>query len=186
MGRRKIQIQPIANERKRSATFSKRKMGLFKKAHELGVLCSVDIAVIIFDEQKGRYATLHEYGSTSVDDIVRRHLQFDGHKDIKTAADFASEINLGTEEDMSMNTSESQVADHSLAGYGPDLASTSIFAPYSNGPGFQPSNAVPEHSGLHITTGMTHGHIYQGAGNWAAANPYQAFFGGEFDYAASF
>ncbi|KAF7975371.1 hypothetical protein HWV62_9701 [Athelia sp. TMB] len=37
MGRRKIEIRPIT-----------RKEGLFKKAYELGVLCSVDIAVIVF------------------------------------------------------------------------------------------------------------------------------------------
>ncbi|KDR78030.1 hypothetical protein GALMADRAFT_1298303 [Galerina marginata CBS 339.88] len=48
MGRRKIEIQPITHERNRSVTFLKRKNGLFKKAYELGVLCSVDVAVIIF------------------------------------------------------------------------------------------------------------------------------------------
>lgn len=30
------------------STFFQRKNGLFKKAYELGVLCSVDVAVIIF------------------------------------------------------------------------------------------------------------------------------------------
>ncbi|KZW01281.1 SRF-like protein [Exidia glandulosa HHB12029] len=48
MGRRKIEIKSITNERNRSVTFLKRKNGLFKKAYELGVLCSVDVAVIIF------------------------------------------------------------------------------------------------------------------------------------------
>lgn len=48
MGRRKIQIAPITEDRNRSVTFLKRKNGLFKKAYELGVLCSADVAVIVF------------------------------------------------------------------------------------------------------------------------------------------
>lgn len=51
-------------------TFLKRKGGLFKKAHELSVLCSVDVAVIIFGHNKKLYEfssgdigeTLHRYG----------------------------------------------------------------------------------------------------------------------------
>ena len=41
MGRRKIAIAPIADERARAVTFNKRKTGLFKKAYELSVLCNV-------------------------------------------------------------------------------------------------------------------------------------------------
>ncbi|KJA16543.1 hypothetical protein HYPSUDRAFT_288848 [Hypholoma sublateritium FD-334 SS-4] len=68
MGRRKIEIQPITHERNRSVTFLKsypssptppcvvqRKNGLFKKAYELGVLCSVDVAVIIFGTSRSMF-----------------------------------------------------------------------------------------------------------------------------------
>lgn len=55
MGRRKIEIQPLTNERNRSVTFLKRKSGLFKKAHELSVLCSVDIAVLIVGSNNKLY-----------------------------------------------------------------------------------------------------------------------------------
>lgn len=48
MGRRKISIAPIADDRNRSVTFLKRKNGLFKKAYELGILCSADVAVVVF------------------------------------------------------------------------------------------------------------------------------------------
>ncbi|PVG02516.1 SRF-like protein [Serendipita vermifera] len=71
MGRRKIEIQPITHERNRSVTFLKRKNGLFKKAYELGVLCSVDVAVIIFNPA-GTANKLFEYCSGDLDSIVRR------------------------------------------------------------------------------------------------------------------
>ncbi|RPD64051.1 hypothetical protein L226DRAFT_559395 [Lentinus tigrinus ALCF2SS1-7] len=88
MGRRKIEIQPITHERNRSVTFLKRKNGLFKKAYELGVLCSVDVAVIIFEERPGHHAKLYQYCSTDVNGMVQRHLRFDGERDTKGPSDF--------------------------------------------------------------------------------------------------
>lgn len=55
MGRRKIEIQPLADDRNRTVTFVKRKAGLFKKAHELAVLCQVDLAVIIVGDNNKVY-----------------------------------------------------------------------------------------------------------------------------------
>ncbi|KAF9055921.1 hypothetical protein BJ165DRAFT_459402 [Panaeolus papilionaceus] len=75
MGRRKIEIQPITHERNRSVTFLKRKNGLFKKAYELGVLCSVDVAVIIFEERPGHDLKLHQYSSSDIRDIIQRQLR---------------------------------------------------------------------------------------------------------------
>ncbi|KAG6853748.1 hypothetical protein C0991_001764 [Blastosporella zonata] len=91
MGRRKIEIQPISNERNRSVTFLKRKNGLFKKAYELGVLCSVDVAVIIFDERHGHDSKLFQYSSTDIRDIVQRHLRHNGERDTRGPADFSGE-----------------------------------------------------------------------------------------------
>ncbi|KAJ7033119.1 hypothetical protein C8F04DRAFT_958066 [Mycena alexandri] len=91
MGRRKIEIQPITHERNRSVTFLKacRKNGLFKKAYELGVLCSVDVAVIIFEERPGHHHKLYQYSSSDIRDIVARHVQYDGERDTKTPGDFS-------------------------------------------------------------------------------------------------
>ncbi|KAJ7497224.1 hypothetical protein FB451DRAFT_221185 [Mycena latifolia] len=89
MGRRKIEIQPITHERNRSVTFLKRKNGLFKKAYELGVLCSVDVAVIIFEQRPGHNVKLYQYCSGDVQDIVQRHVRFDGEKDTRGPADFS-------------------------------------------------------------------------------------------------
>ncbi|KAI0075333.1 SRF-like protein [Panus rudis PR-1116 ss-1] len=89
MGRRKIEIQPITHERNRSVTFLKRKNGLFKKAYELGVLCSVDVAVIIFEERPGHHVKLYQYSSGDVNNIVQRHLRFEGERDTRGPADFS-------------------------------------------------------------------------------------------------
>ncbi|KAG0133244.1 hypothetical protein HOY82DRAFT_467803, partial [Tuber indicum] len=50
-------------------TFLKRKGGLFKKAHELSVLCSVDVAVIIFGHNK----KLYEFCSGDIREVIGRH-----------------------------------------------------------------------------------------------------------------
>ena len=51
-----------------TSTFLKRKGGLFKKAHELSVLCSVDVAVIIFGHNK----KLYEYSSGDINETIER------------------------------------------------------------------------------------------------------------------
>ncbi len=48
MGRGKIEIKKIENPTSRQVTFSKRRGGLLKKAHELAVLCDAQVALIIF------------------------------------------------------------------------------------------------------------------------------------------
>ncbi|KOH00497.1 Smp1p [Saccharomyces eubayanus] len=69
MGRRKIEIEPIKDDRNRTVTFIKRKAGLFKKAHELSVLCQVDIAVIIL----GSNNTFYEYSSVDMGKLINVH-----------------------------------------------------------------------------------------------------------------
>ncbi|GAA99361.1 uncharacterized protein L969DRAFT_93821 [Mixia osmundae IAM 14324] len=67
MGRRKIQILPLQDDRNRAVTFQKRKNGLMKKAYELSVLCSCDVAVIVFN-QNGK---LYQFASNGhIDDIM--------------------------------------------------------------------------------------------------------------------
>ncbi|EME43922.1 hypothetical protein DOTSEDRAFT_71657 [Dothistroma septosporum NZE10] len=95
MGRRKIEIKPIRDDRNRSVTFLKRKGGLFKKAHELSVLCSVDVAVIIFGNNK----KLYEYSSADINDIVGRFQYYGGAHEHKGPADFADKHGGGDDDD---------------------------------------------------------------------------------------
>ncbi|KAF8816301.1 hypothetical protein BYT27DRAFT_7077629, partial [Phlegmacium glaucopus] len=66
-----------------------RKNDLFKKAYEFGVLCSVDVVVIIFEERPEHHVKLYQYGSSDVHDIVQRHLRHDGEKDTHGPVDFS-------------------------------------------------------------------------------------------------
>ncbi|VDP92251.1 unnamed protein product [Echinostoma caproni] len=68
MGRKKIQIKPISDEKTRLVTFAKRKNGLFKKAYELSVLCQCEIAIIVFTKSN----RLHQYASRTIDHALRR------------------------------------------------------------------------------------------------------------------
>jgi len=74
MGRNKIKIERIANERNRQATFTKRKNGLFKKAMELSILCDCEISLIIFNNQSGKY---FQYGSSDNEKILLRYIDSD-------------------------------------------------------------------------------------------------------------
>ncbi|KAI1104601.1 hypothetical protein F4804DRAFT_306623 [Jackrogersella minutella] len=84
MGRRKIEIKAIKDDRNRSVTFLKRKGGLFKKAHELSVLCSVDVAVFIFGSNK----KLYEYSSNDMRDLITRYQYHGGPSEHKGPHDF--------------------------------------------------------------------------------------------------
>ncbi|KAJ9161474.1 MADS-box MEF2 type transcription factor [Coniochaeta hoffmannii] len=84
MGRRKIEIKAIKDDRNRSVTFLKRKGGLFKKAHELSVLCSVDVAVFVFGSNK----KLYEYSSSSMPELINRYHYHGGPNEHKGPSDF--------------------------------------------------------------------------------------------------
>ncbi|KAI7736157.1 hypothetical protein M8C21_009748 [Ambrosia artemisiifolia] len=61
MGRGKVTLRRIENKINRQVTFSKRRSGLLKKAHEISVLCEVDVALIVFSS-KGK---LSEYATNA-------------------------------------------------------------------------------------------------------------------------
>ncbi|CAA6659495.1 unnamed protein product [Spirodela intermedia] len=67
MTREKIKIRKIENIAARQVTFSKRRRGLFKKAHELAVLCDADVGLIVFSSTN----KLYEFSSTRVKQTLR-------------------------------------------------------------------------------------------------------------------
>jgi hypothetical protein len=71
MGRNKITIKKITNERNRQATFMKRKPGLVKKAMELSILCDCEIALIIFSSNNKMF----HYSSSDMEKVLLRYTQ---------------------------------------------------------------------------------------------------------------
>jgi hypothetical protein len=88
MGRKKIQITRIQDERNRQITFSKRKAGLLKKAYELSILCDVDIAVIMITHN----SKLYQYASSNMNSILIRYTEFKDPDESKTNADILDDI----------------------------------------------------------------------------------------------
>nr|ABB59991.1 MADS-box protein [Geum rupestre] len=73
MGRGKVQLKRIENKISRQVTFSKRRTGLLKKAHEISVLCDAEVALIVFST-KGK---LFEYSTnSSMEAILERYEQY--------------------------------------------------------------------------------------------------------------
>ncbi|KAK4340127.1 hypothetical protein RND71_041589 [Anisodus tanguticus] len=66
-GRRKIAIKPINNQSSRHGTFSKRRLGLFKKASELCILTGAEIAILVQSLKRQRLFT---FGHPSADSVI--------------------------------------------------------------------------------------------------------------------
>ncbi|CAH8389134.1 unnamed protein product [Eruca vesicaria subsp. sativa] len=69
MVRGRVEVKRIENKVNRQVTFSKRRGGLLKKAHELSVLCDVQVALIIFSSS----GKLYEFSSDVMEKIIERY-----------------------------------------------------------------------------------------------------------------
>nr|AXR70623.1 MADS-box 1 [Momordica dioica] len=73
MGRGRVQLKRIENKIIRQVTFSKRRAGLLKKAHEISVLCDAEVALVVFST-KGK---LFEYSTDScMEKILERYERY--------------------------------------------------------------------------------------------------------------
>ncbi|KAF6721331.1 Myocyte-specific enhancer factor 2A [Oryzias melastigma] len=89
MGRKKIQITRIVDERNRQVTFMKRKFGLMKKAYELSVLCDCEIALIIFNGSN----KLFQYASTDMDKVLLKYTEYNEPHESRTNSDIIEALN---------------------------------------------------------------------------------------------
>ncbi|ESO06834.1 hypothetical protein HELRODRAFT_156791 [Helobdella robusta] len=83
MGRKKIKISQITDERNRQVTFTKRKFGLMKKAYELSVLCDCEIALIVFNNAN----KLFQYASTDMDRVLLKYTEHSDPHESRTNRD---------------------------------------------------------------------------------------------------
>ncbi|XP_010419984.1 PREDICTED: agamous-like MADS-box protein AGL15 isoform X2 [Camelina sativa] len=90
MGRGKIEIKRIENANSRQVTFSKRRAGLLKKAHELSVLCDAEVAVIVFSKS----GKLFEFSSSGMKKTLSRYGNYQSSSDSKVEEEDCAEVDL--------------------------------------------------------------------------------------------
>ncbi|KAI3704715.1 hypothetical protein L1987_74942 [Smallanthus sonchifolius] len=94
MGRGRVQLKRIENKISRQVTFSKRRTGFLKKAHEISVLCDADVALIVFSS-KGK---LFEYSTnSSMDAILERYERYSYAEQLLTAPESETQASWSLE-----------------------------------------------------------------------------------------
>ncbi|KAL1211874.1 Agamous-like MADS-box protein AGL29 [Cardamine amara subsp. amara] len=68
MGRRKIKMEQVQDTNTKQVTFSKRRLGLFKKASELATLCNAEVGIAVFSPGNKPYS----FGKPDFDLIADR------------------------------------------------------------------------------------------------------------------
>ncbi|TYH18678.1 hypothetical protein ES288_A05G291900v1 [Gossypium darwinii] len=74
-GKQKIEIKMIENQDDRLITFSKRRLGIYKKIDELSILCGNEIFFIIFSPARKPFT----FGQPSIESIANRFLNGNIH-----------------------------------------------------------------------------------------------------------
>ncbi|OAL44152.1 hypothetical protein IQ07DRAFT_649589 [Pyrenochaeta sp. DS3sAY3a] len=179
MGRRKIEIKAIKDDRNRSVTFLKRKGGLFKKAHELSVLCSVDVAVIIFGHNK----KLYEFSSGDINETIGRYQYYGGVHEHKGPEDFMGKKDGDDDDDDddegapprdSHTPPEHHMMQHHMQhSQFQHIRNTapSMSPPIGNGVPFQQRGPSPQ-PGHHLSRPNSRAHIRRPSSNLAPPQPY--------------
>ncbi|KAI4352374.1 hypothetical protein L6164_006634 [Bauhinia variegata] len=93
MGRGRVQLKRIENKINRQVTFSKRRTGLLKKAHEISVLCDAQVALIVFST-KGKH---YEYSSENSMDAILEKYERQSHYEQLATDNTESQGNISLE-----------------------------------------------------------------------------------------
>ncbi|KAJ9685571.1 hypothetical protein PVL29_017563 [Vitis rotundifolia] len=114
MGRGKIEIKKIENANSRQVTFSKRRVGLLKKASELAILCDAQVGVIIFSNT----GKLFEFSSTSMKRIISRYNKLDSSEGalVEYKAEEPKEADILKDEIQKLQTKQLQLLGKDLSG----------------------------------------------------------------------
>ena len=73
MGRNKIAIQKIENEKLRNIAYFKRKKGLLKKAMELSILCDADILLGIYPTNISNNKLILFCSKNNIDNFIDKY-----------------------------------------------------------------------------------------------------------------
>ncbi|XP_058077423.1 agamous-like MADS-box protein AGL15 isoform X2 [Magnolia sinica] len=115
MGRGKIEIKRIENATSRQVTFSKRRVGLLKKAQELAILCDAEVALIIFSST----GKLFEFSNSGMNKTLSRYnkcLDFSGSSLVEYDAEQAREMNILKDEIVKLRMAHMQMMGKELTG----------------------------------------------------------------------
>ncbi|KAH7425795.1 hypothetical protein KP509_11G071800 [Ceratopteris richardii] len=80
MGRAKIEIKKIENPSARQVCFSKRRVGLIKKASELSILCGSEVGIIVFSQAGKAFSFGHPCIDYVIDKTLERPVSVDSDK----------------------------------------------------------------------------------------------------------
>ncbi|XP_048119177.1 myocyte-specific enhancer factor 2A isoform X6 [Alosa alosa] len=141
MGRKKIQITRIMDERNRQVTFTKRKFGLMKKAYELSVLCDCEIALIIFNSAN----KLFQYASTDMDKVLLKYTEYNEPHESRTNSDIVEKLRHKGQDDYAI-----PVVDESY-GLSPELDDESDVMCKHLSPSGMPQQNFSMHGALPVT-----------------------------------
>lgn len=111
MGRKKIQISRITDERNRQVTFNKRKFGVMKKAYELSVLCDCEIALIVFSSSN----KLYQYASTDMDKVLLKYTEYNEPHESLTNKNIIEVLSKKEHKSNSMELESAEDEDYSVA-----------------------------------------------------------------------
>jgi len=113
MGRKKINIVPIKDDKHKQITFNKRKLGLMKKAYELSVLCDCEVALIMFTHTD----KLYQYASSDIDRVLLRYTDCEDepHESITNSDIMELLEGRGSHRNTSGHAAESNVEDTDTA-----------------------------------------------------------------------
>ncbi|CAI9787180.1 unnamed protein product [Fraxinus pennsylvanica] len=94
MGRGRVELKRIEKKINRHVTFSKRRSGLLKKAHEISLLCDADVGLIVFSTR----GKLYEYATDAcMEKILERYERYSYEETQLTSTNVEPQVSLTVE-----------------------------------------------------------------------------------------